>query len=113
MTGLRPDGSTVQIQLRAIVEGAGASSLQGEGKHFGSGGAHSEWAWSGSVDGDRVTLTGLITDSNAPFLVGVPGELVADAATGQVTLTFGPLAGGPFEGESITVDGPGRVIVKR
>jgi len=112
LTGLRPDGSTVEFMVKVVAEGADASSLVGEGRHFGSGGALNYWPATGSIDGSVVTLGGVVTDSNTPFLIGSPVDVEADSSTGATTLTFGPLAGGRFAGETIVADGVGMVSIK-
>ena len=72
LRGTRPDGSDVTFRLKAEAQGDDASSLEGNGRHFGSGGAHNDWSVTGSVSGDVVTLTGVTTDSNESFLIGSP-----------------------------------------
>lgn len=98
--------------MKVVAEGEDASSLVGDGRHFGSGGAHNYWLASGSIDGNVVTLAGVVADSNRAFLIGSPVEIQADSATGAMTLTFGPLAGGPFAGATIVADGVGRVKIR-
>jgi hypothetical protein len=112
LTGLRPNGTTVIFQVKAVVQGSNVSSLTGEVRQFGSGGAHSYWPATGSIAGSLVTLGGVVADSNAPLLIGSPVKLEADSSTGAMTLTFGPLAGGPFAGQTIVADGFGSVKVK-
>jgi hypothetical protein len=112
LTGLRPDGTTVEFRIKVEAEGADASSLVGEGRHFGSAGAHNYWPATGSIDGTVITLGGVVMDSNNPALIGSPVEVEADSSTGTTTLTFGPLAGGPFAGQTIVAEGAGRVSIK-
>jgi hypothetical protein len=112
LTGLRPNGTTVVFQAKVVAEGEDASSLVGDGRHFGSGGAHNYWPATGSIDGNVVTLAGVVADSNAAFLIGSPVEIQADSSSGAMTLTFGPLAGGPFAGATIVADGAGRVKIR-
>jgi hypothetical protein len=111
LTGLRPDGSTVIIRVKVVAEGTDLSSLVGEGREFGSGGAHQYWPATGSIDGNVVTLAGVVTDSNNPDLIGSPELVVADSSTGSITLTLGPLAGGRFAGATIVAAGVGRVRI--
>jgi hypothetical protein len=112
LTGLRPDGSTVVFKIKVVAHGDDASSLMGEGRHFGSGGAHNYWPAAGSIVGDLVTLSGVVTESNNPNLVGSPVEIQAAASTGTMTLTFGPLAGPPYAGRTIIAHGMGSVSIK-
>ena len=83
-----------------------------EGRHFTSSGAHSYWPATGSIDGDVVTLGGVVSDSNTPFLVGSPVEVEADSTTGAMTFRLGPQAGGPFVGQTIVFTGVGTVKIK-
>ena len=112
LTGIRPDGSTVVFKIKVVAQGDESSSLVGEGRHFGSGGAHNYWPAAGSIDGNVVTLGGVVTDSNNPALIGSPVEVDADSSTGAITLTFGPLAGRRFAGETIKAEGDGRVKIR-
>jgi hypothetical protein len=100
------------FQVKVVAQGDDASSLAGEGRLFGSGGAHNYWPAVGSIDGDVVTLGGVVEDSNAADLIGSPVEIEANSSTGAMTLTFGPLAGGPFAGQTIVADGVGTVKIK-
>jgi hypothetical protein len=113
LRGTRPDGSDVTFRLKAEAQGDDASSLEGNGRHFGSGGVHNHWSVTGSVSGDVVTLTGVTTDSNESFLIGSPVNLVGDASSGSITLAFGPLAGGHFAGQTIVGTGVGTVTINR
>ena len=112
LTGLRPNGTTVIYELNATAGGADASSLRGAVQQFGSGGANSFWSATGSVDGSIVTLAGVVAGSNATFLIGSPVQLEADSSSGAMTLTFGPLAGGPFVGQTIVAQGVGTVQIR-
>ena len=112
LTGTRPDGTTVVIKAKAVATGADLSSLSGDGRHLGSGGVHAYWPVTGSAAGDVVTLAGVVTEVNNPVYVGSPIEIVGNAATGMVTLRFGPLAGGRFAGHTIVAEGPGQVSIK-
>jgi hypothetical protein len=112
LTGLRPNGTTVVFHLQATAAGPNPSSLHGAARQVGSGGALSYWPATGSVDGNIIALAGVVAGSNASFLVGSPMELEADSSTGAMTLTFGPLAGGPFAGQTIVAQGVGSVSIR-
>jgi hypothetical protein len=112
VSGLRPNGTTVIFRIKAVAQGGDASSLVGEGRHFGSGGAHNYWRASGYVDGNVVTLAGVVAESNNPLLVGVPVKLTGDSSTGAIDLEFGPLPeGAPYNGGTIFAEGFGRVKI--
>jgi hypothetical protein len=111
LTGLRPDGSTAMVQVKAVVQGEDASSLTGEVRIFGAGGAHGYGPATGSITGNLVTLSGVLTESNIG-LIGTPVELEANSSTGAITVTLGPLSAGPFVGQTIVVDGFGSVRIK-
>ena len=112
LTGVRPwDGTTARVQVKAVVEGEDASSLAGEARLFGAQGAHGYWPATGSISGNLVTLSGVLTESNIG-LVGSPVELEANSSSGAITVTLGPFAGGPFVGQTIVVDGFGSVKIK-
>ena len=111
LTGVLPNGLAVDINLKADAEGTDPSSLTGNGRHFASTGAHNYWPATGSMDGTTVTLAGTVTESNVPFLIGSPVVVVADASTEAITLSFGPLAGGPFAGQTLLFTGVGKVII--
>jgi hypothetical protein len=112
LTGLRPDGTTAMAQVKAVVQGEDASSLAGEVRQFGAGGAHGYWPATGSITGNLVTLSGVVADSNIPSFIGSPVELEANSSTGAITVALGPLAGGPFVGQTIVTDGFGSVKIK-
>lgn len=111
LTGLRPDGTTATIWVKAVVHGEDASSLAGEARLFGAQGAHGYWPATGSLVGNLVTLSGVLTESNVG-LVGSPVELEANTSTGAITVTVGPLTAGRFVGQTIVVDGFGSVKIK-
>ena len=67
---------------------------------------------SGAATGDDVTLVGVTTDSNSPFLIGSPIRVDANASTNAITVAFGPLAGGPFVGHTIVTTGFGKVSIE-
>ena len=112
LDGSRPDGGPVTIRLNFDAYGNDVSALAGTGKAFGSTGAHVEWSLTGSIDGDVVTLTGVATDSNNPGLIGTPGSIVANAATGTATFYFGPLTSGPFAGRTGITQGEAKVEIR-
>ena len=112
LAGFRPNGTAVTFQVKVVAAGDDASSLDGNGRHFGSGGAHSYWPAAGSIDGNVVTIGGVVAESNSAFLIGSPVEIQADSSTGAMTLTFGPLAGGPFVGQTIVANGAGTVKIR-
>ena len=113
LTGVRPwDGNTAKVQVKAVVQGDDASSLAGDARVFGAGGAHGYGTATGSLVGNVVTLSGVLTESNIG-LVGTPVELEANSSTGAITLTIGPFTGGPPSvGQTLVVDGFGSVKIK-
>ena len=112
LTGLRPDGTTATVQVKAVVQGEDASSLTGEDcRLFGAGGAHGHWPATGSLVGNLVTLSGVLTDSNIGW-VGTPVELEANSSTGAITVTIGPISVGPWVGQMVVVDGFGSVKIR-
>lgn len=111
LTGLRPDGTTATVQVKALVEGDDASSLAGDARLFGVGGAHGYWPATGSIVGNLVTLSGVLTESNIGW-VGTPVELDANGSTGAITVTIGPISAGPWIGQTVVLDGFGSVKIK-
>lgn len=112
LTGVRPwDGTTATVQVKAVVEGEDASSLAGEARLFGAQGAHGYWPATGSISGNVVTLSGVLTESNIG-LVGTPVELEANSSSGAMTVTLGPFSAGPFAGATLVVDGFGSAKIK-
>lgn len=111
LTGPRPDGSTAKVQIKAVVQGEDASSLAGEIRVFGAGGAHGYATVTGSQVGDVVTLAGALTESNIG-LVGTPVALEANSLSGAITVRLGPFTSGGFVGQTIVVDGVGSVKIK-
>jgi hypothetical protein len=112
LTGVLPNGVVVTIRVKVVAKGDAPSSLVGEGRHFTSSGARSYWPATGFIDGDVVTLGGVVSDSNTRFLVGSPVEVEADSTTGAMTFRLGPQAGGPFVGQTIVFTGVGTVKIK-
>lgn len=111
LTGLRPDGTTATVQVKALAQGEDTSSLAGDARTFGVGGAHGYWPATGSMVGNLVTLTGELTESNIGW-VGTPHELEANTSTGAITLTIGPISAGPWIGQTVVLDGFGSVKIK-
>ena len=111
LTGVAPNGATVKIQVKVVVEGENASSLAGELRLFRAGGAHGYGSTTGSLVGNIVTLSGELTESTIG-LVGTPIELEANSSTGAITVTLGPRSGGPFVGTTTVFDGFGSVKIK-
>ena len=112
LEGFRPNGTAVTFQVKVVAAGDDASSLAGNGRHFGSSGAHNYWPAAGSINGNVVTIGGVVAESNSAFLIGSPVEVQADSTTGAMTLTFGPLADGPFVGQTIVANGVGTVKIR-
>jgi hypothetical protein len=113
LSGTRPDGSAVDFTLKFTAQGDSASLLTGEGRHTGSGGVIANWSATGSISGDIVTLSGVVTSINNPDYAGSPGAVVANAATGAITFYFGPLTGGRFVGQTIVGEGFGMVRIRQ
>jgi hypothetical protein len=114
LSGTRPNGTPVDFTLKWSAQGESTSSLTGEGRHTGSGGVIANWSiTSGSISGDIVTLSGVTFDINNPDYVGSLGNVVGNASTGAITFSFGPLAGGPFVGQTIVGTGFGMVRIRQ
>jgi hypothetical protein len=111
LEGTRPDGGPVTLRLNFDVYGNDVSALAGDGKAASTTGAHIEWSLTGSIEGDVVTLTGVATDANNPALIGMPGSMVANAATGTVTFSWTNTSG-PFAGQSGNVQGEAKVDIR-
>ena len=111
LEGTRPDGGPVTLRLNFDVYGNHASALAGDGKAASTTGAHIEWALTGSMVGDVVTLTGVATDANNPALIGLLGSGVANAATGTVTWSWMD-TDGPFAGLPGIVQGKANVAIR-
>jgi hypothetical protein len=114
LTGLRPNGTPVDVALKFTALGETTSSLAGEGRHTGSGGIDAKWSVTGGfISGDVVTLSGVITEINNPALLGSLGTVAGDASAGAITFYLGPLAGGPFAGQTIVGEGFGKVKIRQ
>ena len=112
LEGTRPDGAPLSLRLNFDLSGNDALALEGTGKAVGSPGAHLDWSLKGSLDGDVVTLTGVVTDANNPVLVGMPESGEANAATGTVTWSWTNTTG-PFAGKSGSAQGDAKVDVTK
>jgi hypothetical protein len=104
-------GSTVTIQVKAVVQGESTSSLAGEFRLFRAGGAHGYGPMTGSLADNIVTLSGKLTESNIG-LAETPVKLEANSSTGAITVTLGPRSSGQFEGVTTVFEGIGSVKVK-
>jgi hypothetical protein len=111
-TGTRPDGSTVLIDIKVDAAGA-AASLNGTGRHFGSGGLRAYWDVSGEIAGNFLTLSGTVLEASDPVFVGSPIEITADIAGQAVTFAFGPLTGGRFAGHTIVTHGAAKIDIRQ
>jgi len=111
LTGVAPNGTEATIQVKAVVAGENASSLAGELRLFRAGGAHGYGTTTGSLVGDIVTLSGVLTQSNIG-LAGTPIKLEANTSSGAMTVTLGPRSSGPFAGTTTVFDGFGSVKIK-
>ncbi len=84
-------GSTLTLQANARGTSA---SLTGSGVDTTFHGGvpppgTCEFPLTGSISGSVVTLSGAVSKSTDPTLVGASVLIVADAATGSITFTFG------------------------
>ena len=111
LTGVAPDGSTVTVQVKAVVAGENASSLAGELRLFRAGGARGYGPTTGSLVGNIVTLSGELTQSTIG-LAGTPIKLEANSSSGAITVTLGPRSAGPFVGTTTVFEGFGSVKIK-
>jgi len=107
LDGIRPDGAPLKLRLNIEAHGNDASFLAATGKAVGNPGAHVTWSMTGSMTGDVLTLTGVVTDANPPALIGMTGLLVANAATGTATITW-TIGSGP----SGTASGDAKVTIR-
>jgi hypothetical protein len=111
LTGVAPNGTPATIQVKAVVAGENASSLAGELRLFRAGGAHGYGTMTGSLVGNIVTLSGVLTQSNIG-LAGTPIKLEANSSSGAITVTLGPRSSGPFVGTTTVFEGFGSVKIK-
>jgi hypothetical protein len=92
-----PCNCHVGVFLEAHASGD-AASLQGMGVNRATTGSVNQWEFAGSASSTSVQLSGIVVDSTVWYLVDSRGIVTADEATGEITFTLGPLAGGPFRG---------------
>ena len=95
LNGTRPDGAPLSLRLNIDAHGDDASALTATGKAVGNPGAHVEWSMTGSMTGDVLTFTGVVTDALPPALIGMLGWLEVNAATGTATISWW-VTSGPF-----------------
>jgi hypothetical protein len=105
-----PCNCHVGIILEAQASGD-AASLHGTGVNRATTGSVNRWEFSGSASGTGVEFSGVVVASTAWYLVGSRGIVTADEATGEITFTLGPLAGGPFQGMIFQIPLSGTVRV--
>lgn len=104
-----PSGTvTLQAHLRGTPD---ALVGTGTGAHHDLA-SEARFELAGALDGSLVTLSGTVTQAGVAFLLGTPVEVTADSARGVVTHTFGPIAGGPPVGATLTFAGSGAVVVR-
>jgi len=105
-----PCNCNVKVNIAANARGS-AASLEGLGTNHASTGATNHFTLSGSTTGSLVTLSGIIVKSTFSPMVGSPVTITGDVETGVLTFTLGPIAGGPFEGQTVVFAGSGTVAV--
>lgn len=91
-------GGGAVVQIGAHARGpAGSLSGQGFDTPGKPGGVvppgYCHFPLTGSVSGDNVTLSGTVTFSPDPTLIGASVEITANAATGAITFNFGGFIG--------------------
>jgi hypothetical protein len=92
-------------------------SVRGTAEHLsGTGGsAHvtlaspATFTFNGALDGSVVTLHGHVAHAAFEFLEGTPVTLTADASTGRIDMSFGPISSGPLAGQTLAFTGTGEV----
>lgn len=114
LAGVLPIGAglPVEVRLHVDIRGTDLADMTGEARHFATTGAHNYWSATGSVDGSTVRASGVVTESNTFYLIGSPVSVTGDVATGDISMSFGPLAGGPFRGKTLQFSGSGVVSVE-
>lgn len=113
--GVVPILGNLEMNVQVHALGSSSSSLEGKGVEeafaFGVFIERSELEFdSGSTDGTTVSLSGHVANSLAPGLIGSPVSLAA-TAPGAISITFGPIVGGPFAGQTHTFVGSGNVVI--
>ena len=104
-------GSSGTVALEATAKGTTSSLVgRGAGVHINFA-SEARFTLTGSISGSVVTLTGAVTQSGFAALIGTPVSIVADASTGTITHIFGPIAGGPLAGVTLTFTGTGTVVI--
>jgi hypothetical protein len=94
-------------------------SVRGTAEHLsGTGGsAHvtlaspATFTFDGALDGSVVTLHGHVAHAAFEFLEGTPVTLTADASTGRIDMSFGPVPAGPLAGQTLAFTGTGKVTL--
>lgn len=108
----------IVLVLRAEAQGADSTELSGAGGHVALARGRFFLESSlydldlGFVDGNVVTLSGIIRDSMAPGLIGSP-VVITGNTWGDITVTNGPIPGGPFAGQTHVFIGSGTVIINQ
>ena len=110
LEGTRPDGAPLSLRLNVDAHGT-ASALTATGKAKGNPGAHVEWLFTGSMTGDVLTFTGVVTDALPDSLIGMLGELEVNAATGTATISWW-VTSGPFAYVRGTASGEANVDIR-
>ena len=106
-----PYNSPVGIHITVDVQGGSVAALEGSGASHATTRANNVYHLTGSVIGTVVQLSGTIVKSDDKFLEGSPAEVEADTTTGTLTVTLGPLAGGPLAGQTLVLEGSGMAFV--
>jgi hypothetical protein len=114
VSGLLPPPVNITTTLVIQVTASGSDGLL-EGNatttpFAGDPAAHNVYEISGSITGSSLVLSGTVTQSTAS-IVGSPVLIEANALTGQVHITLGPITGGLFVGQTIEFFGSARIIV--
>ena len=110
LDGTRPDGAPLSLRLNIDAYGT-ASALTATGKAVGNPGAHVEWSMTGSMTGDVLRFTGVVTDALPDSLIGMQGWLEVNAATGTATISWW-VTSGPFAYVPGIASGEAKVDIK-
>lgn len=105
-----PCNCDVGVTIAANVRGS-AASLEGTGTNHASTGVTNHFTLSGSTTDSLVSLSGTIVKSTFPPMVGSPVTITTNVETGDLEFTLGPIAGGPFAGQTVHFVGSGTVVV--